>query len=32
MDKQENNEKYYDYGRFIDLNGLDPKEIIENIE
>ncbi len=25
-------EKYYDYGRTIDLDGLDIKEILENLQ
>lgn len=32
MSKDNNEKKYYDYGRFIDLNGLDFKEILENLE
>lgn len=31
MDKTKNTDKYYDYGRFIELNDLNPKEIIENL-
>lgn len=25
-------ERFYDYGRYIDLCGLDPKDIVENIQ
>lgn len=31
MDKTKKTDKYYDYGRFIELNDLDIKEIIENL-
>ena len=32
MNYQFNKEIYYDYGKYINLNGIDPQEIVENIQ
>lgn len=32
MNTEKKEEKYYDFGRIIDLDGLDIKEILENLQ